>query len=84
MYPLKEAAGNTKVGYNAYYDHKLAQINGLANYSGTRANKEFWAHDQTDTEEKILRIKANEKQLSSESQCKGQSGSATAGSVVFI
>ena len=69
------------MGYNAYYDHKLAQINGLANYSGTRADKEFWAHDQTDTEKEILRIKAHEKQLSSVSQSKGQSDSATAGSV---
>ena len=38
---LQQAAGTTKVGYNAYYDHKLAQIIGLANYSGTQANKEF-------------------------------------------
>ena len=49
------------MGCNFYYDNKLAQINGLANYSGTRANKEFWAHDQTDTEKEILRIKAIEK-----------------------
>ena len=75
---LQQAAGTTKVGYNAYYDHKLSQINRLANYSGTRANKEFWAHDQTDTEKEILKIKAHEKQLSLVSQSKGQSGSATA------
>ena len=56
---LQQAAGTTKVGYNAYYDHKLAQINGLANYSGTWANKEFWAHDQTDTEKEILRKKSS-------------------------
>ena len=42
---LQQAAGTTKVGYNAYYNHKLAQTNGLANYSGTRADKEFLAHD---------------------------------------
>ena len=64
-------AGTTKVGYNAYYDHKLAQQLGLANYSGTRADKEFWAHDQTDTEKEILKIKAHEKQLSVVSQNRG-------------
>ena len=52
---LQQAAGNTEVGYNAYYDHKLSQINGLANYSGTWADKKFWAHDQNDTEKEILR-----------------------------
>ena len=67
--------------YNVYYDHKLAQINGLANYSRTRANKEFWAHNQNDTKKKILRIKAHKKQLSSVSQNKGQSGSASARSI---
>ena len=38
---LQQAAGTTKVGYNSYYDHKLAQQLGLANYSGTRDDKEF-------------------------------------------
>ena len=68
---LQQAAGTNKVGYNAYYDHKLTQINGLANFSGTRADKKFWAHDQNDTEKEILRIKAHEKQLSLVSPNKG-------------
>ena len=38
---LQQAAGTTKVGYNAYYDHKLAHQLGLANYSGIRADKKF-------------------------------------------
>ena len=58
---LQQAAGTTKVGYCAYYDHNLAQTNGLENYSGTRADKEFFAHNQRDTEKEILRIKAHEK-----------------------
>ena len=66
------------MGYSAYYDHKLAQTNGLENYSGTRANKELLAHDQRDTEKEILRMKGHEKQLSSVSQSKGNSGSASA------
>ena len=78
---LQQAAGTTKVGYNTYYSHKLAQINGLANYSGTRADKEFLAHDQRETEKEILDLKARTKQLSSVSQSKGKSGSASAGSV---
>ena len=64
------------MGYNAYYDPKLAKTIGLANYSGTRADKEFWAHNQTDTEKEILRIKAHEKQLSTVSQNKGCQGGA--------
>ena len=69
------------MGYNPYYDVKLTSIQGLANYSGTRADKEFWAHDPNDTEKEILRIKAHERQISSVSLNKGQSGSTTAGSV---
>ena len=64
------------MGYNAYYDHKLTQTIGLANYSATRADKEIWAHNQTDTEKEILRIKAHEKQLSTVSQNKSRQGSA--------
>ena len=77
---LWKAAGTTKGDYNAYYDHKLTQTIGLANYSGTQADKEFWAHGQNDTEKEILRIKAHEKQLSLVSLNKGQSGDASAGS----
>ena len=60
---LAQAAETTKVGDNAYYDHKLASIQWLANHSGTRANREFWVHNQTDTEKEILKLKAHEKQL---------------------
>ena len=38
---LQQAAGNTKVGYNSFYDHKLTQINGMQHYSGTRADREY-------------------------------------------
>ena len=48
----------------------------MANYSGTRADKEFWAHDQTDTEKEILKIKAHEKQLSVVSHNGGRQGGA--------
>ena len=34
---LQQAARTTKVGYNAYYDHKLAHIWGLTDFSGSRA-----------------------------------------------
>ena len=36
---LQQAAGYTKVGYNAFYEHKLAQIHGLHNFSGTKASQ---------------------------------------------
>ena len=62
---LQQAAGTTMVGYNAYYNHKLAQPDGLAKYSCSRADKEFLAHNQRETEKAILHLKAREKQLSS-------------------
>ena len=68
---LQQAAGTTKVGYNSFYDHKLAQINGLHNYSGTRADREYWSHNMMDAEKEILRIKAHEKQISSVTHSRG-------------
>ena len=58
---LQQAAGATKVGYNVFYDHKLAQIHGLHNYNGTRANREYWSQDTRDAEKEILKIKAHKK-----------------------
>ena len=77
---LQQAAGTTRVGYNTYYSHKIAQINGLANYGGTRATREFLIHDQRETEKVVLDSKAKSKQLSSVHQSKGKSGSASIGS----
>ena len=61
---LQQAAETKKVGYNAYYDHKIAHIQGLTNFSGSRVNQEYWVHDQTDTEKDILKAKAHKKLLS--------------------
>ena len=61
---LQQAAGTTKVGYNAFYDHKLSQIHGQHNFSGTKADREYWTHDMVDAEKEILKIKAHEKLLS--------------------
>ena len=74
---LQKAAGTTKVGYNAYYDHKLAHVQGLTDFSGSRADKEYWVHDKLDTEKDILKAKAHEKSLASVSQSKAQSGSTS-------
>ena len=68
---LQQAAGYTKVGYNAFYEHKLAQINGLHNFSGTKAEREYWTHDTVDAEKEILKIKAHEKLLSSGTMNRG-------------
>ena len=38
---LQQAAGTTKVGYNTFYDHVLEEMNGYADISGSRAEKEF-------------------------------------------
>ena len=54
---LQQVAGTTMVGYNAYYNYKLAQHDGLAKYSCSRADKEFLAQDQRETEKAILHLK---------------------------
>ena len=61
---LQQAAGTTKVGYNLFYDHKLAKIHGLHNFSGTKADREFWSLETKD----ILKIKAHEKLLGAASR----------------
>ena len=38
---LQQAAGTTKVGYNVFYDYKMSQINGLQDFSGTKADREY-------------------------------------------
>ena len=60
---LQQAAGTTKVVYNAYYDHRLAQQKDLTDFSDSRADKEFLIHERRDTEKDILKLKAYEKSL---------------------
>ena len=60
---LQQAAGATKVGYNVFYKHNLAQIHGLHNYSGSKADREYWAQNTREAEKDILKIKSHEKQL---------------------
>ena len=60
---LQQAAGATKVSYNSFYEHELAQINGLHNYSGSKADREYWAQNTREAEKDILKIKSHEKQL---------------------
>ena len=60
---MQQAAGTTKVGYNSLYDYKLYQINGNQDFSGTKADREFWTHDTMDVEKDILKMKAHEQLL---------------------
>ena len=60
---LQQASRATKVGYNAFYEHKLAQVNGLHNYSGSKADREYWAQNTREAKKDILKIKSHEKQL---------------------
>ena len=46
----------------------MAQENGLDHFSGQCADKEFWAHDKLETEQKILMMKAHKKSLSAISE----------------
>ena len=52
----------------------MAQENGLDHFSGQRTNKEFWAHDKLETEQKILKMKAHEKSLSAISELQFKNG----------
>ena len=65
---LLQAAGATKVGYNLFYNHKLAKIHGLHNFSGTKADREYWSLETMDAEKDILKIKAHEKLLGAASR----------------
>ena len=51
----------------------LAHIHGLTDFSGSRADKEFWVHNMLDTKKDILKVKAHDKLLSSVSG-KGSAG----------
>ena len=73
---LQQAAAVTKVGYNVFYDYKLAQINGNQDFSGTKADREYWTHDTMDAEKDILKVKAHEKLLLQGNQARGPSGNA--------
>ena len=44
-----------------FYDYKLAQINGHQDFSGTKADREYWTHDTMDAKKDILKVKAHEK-----------------------
>ena len=74
---LQQAAAVTKVGYNVFYDYKLYQINGNQDFSGTKADREYWTHDTMDAEKDILKMKAHEKLLLSGNHNKGPSSNAT-------
>ena len=58
---MQQAASATKVGYSTFYDYKLYQINGNQDFSGTKADREYWTHDTMDVEKDILKTKAHEK-----------------------
>ena len=60
---MQQVAGTIKVVYNAYYDYKLAQSKGLTDFSGSRADKEFWIQDRQESEKDILKLRAHEKSL---------------------
>ena len=73
---LQQAAGVTKVGYNVFYDYKLAQINGNQDFSGTKADREYWTHNTMDAEKDILKVKAHEKLILQGNPARGPSGNA--------
>ena len=73
---LQQASGVTKVRYNVFYDYKLAQINGHQDFSGTKADREYWTHDTMDAEKDILKVKAHEKLILQGNPARGPSGNA--------
>ena len=45
---LQQAAGTIKVRYIVFYDYKLSQIHGLQDFSGAKADREYWSQDTMD------------------------------------
>merc|ERR1712112_230834 len=58
---VQEAAGACTVGYTQYYQYKNTQVFGNEKFSGSKADKEFWTHDNFDTEKDILKMQAHHK-----------------------
>ena len=54
----------------------MSQINGLQDFSGTKADREYWTHDTMDAEKEILKMKAHKKLLSSGTTSRGPSRNA--------
>ena len=77
---LQQAAGATKVGYNTFYEHKLAQINGVHHFSGSKADRKYWTQNTRDAKKDIIKIKAHEKLLagmpSGKAPSRNENGSA--------
>ena len=65
---LQQAAGSTKVGYNAFYEHELVQINGAHQFSGSKADRKYWSQNTRDAEKDIIKIKSHEKLLAGSGQ----------------
>ena len=72
---------STKVGYNIFYDYKLYQINGNQDFSGTKADREYWTHDTMDVEKDILKTKAHEQLIIKGNPARTPQGNATSAAV---
>ena len=59
----QQCAGKTKLEYEAFNEHKMAQENGLSSFSGQNVNKEDWAQDNLDSEQRTLKEGTNEGSL---------------------
>ena len=73
---MQQAAASTKVRYNVFYDYKLFQINGNQDFSGTKADREYWTHDTMDVEKDILKTMAHEKLILQGNPARTPSGNA--------
>ena len=69
---LQQSAGTSKVGYKAFYDHKLNHSNGMRHYGCIRASKETLAKDRLETEKAVQISKARQKLLLSEQRKQGK------------
>ena len=57
---MQQCAGKSKVGYETFYEYKIAQMDGLSNFSGQAADKKFWAQDKLNSEQRMLQIRPQE------------------------
>ena len=61
----------SKIGYNNCYDHVLEEKSSYTDFSGSRADKEFWIVEHSEVEKEFLKKKAHQKSLASVTQSLG-------------
>ena len=60
---IQQCAGRSKVGYEVFYEYKIAHMEDSPNFSSQAAAKDFWAQDKLDSEQRMAQMKSQEEIL---------------------